>query len=110
MLLDHQTQPDLKRFFEVVLPAVLANAPPVKGRCLVEVFSGPSWLIDFAAGQVTVGGGPSDARIRASAEDFAALLTGALDGSKAVAEERLLVEGDEVVVMHLAELMEQAGA
>lgn len=111
MLLDHQTKPDLPRFFEVVLPVALASATPVEKRCRVEIAHERQWVIDFARGRVDAGTGGEtvDARIRATAPDFIALLAGQLDGPRAIAEGRLVIEGDLEVVSHLAALLEAAG-
>ena len=98
------------RFFERDLPALLgAGDVALSGDVVVEfVLEGPGggvWLVcTDEHGRAVVGSarpGPRDCCVRATMDDFRAILTGRLDPLRAFVEERVRVQGDVGLLLQL---------
>lgn len=94
---------------QVVLPAVIAKIQPFDARCRVEVRPLGKWVVDFQERIVIADDGRTcEASLSSRREDFVALVSGKLDGGKAVTEGRLVLEGNLGIIDALATILEQA--
>jgi hypothetical protein len=99
-----------RSFFDHLCPLLLRERArlcrELGGRFAFDISGegGGRWLLDLDRASIVAASGEADLAIRMSAEDFAALLAGTLDGGEAVTTGRMRFTGDQSLFSRLARL------